>query len=174
MTFPMDNGAAFSKIFKKWVVNCSATYKCTEHATVNEILIPFGTKQKIWMHIKKQACKTWPKVMCLLYVPILDVLKLVRLLRLKISIKILRVTTGSIQLYKLMSKHPGVLRMWVQWRKARKELSPEFQPNKQRRNNSTLLLVTEQYYLFYQREIENVMLYAPKWPGECSKLSTWR
>lgn len=157
-----DNAAAISEIFNRFIENCSANYSCSEYVTVDEMLVPFRGKCKFRMYLKSKPAKYGIKIMCLcdakthfllnafiytgkntqrrnpkkLSVPTLDVLELVRPIE-----NTNRNVTGdnwftSVELVDEL-KAMGLTYVGTV-RKNKREVPLQFQPNKQRKVNSSV------------------------------------
>ncbi|VEN50428.1 unnamed protein product, partial [Callosobruchus maculatus] len=157
-----DTAAAVSEVFKSFIKNCSTNYTCSEFATVDEMLVPFRGKCKFRMYMKSKPAKYGLKIMCLcdarthylinafiytgknvlrrnpkkLSIPTLDVLDLVSPIE-----NTNRNITGDnwFTSNELMSelKSRGLTYVGTM-RKNKRDIPPQFQPNKSRTAQSSI------------------------------------
>lgn len=165
-----DKLAAVSEIFNMLVNACQDNYTCSEHATVDEMLVAFRGRCSFRMFMKSKPAKYGLKIMCLcdskshyllnafvytgkssrrqpgsFSVPTLDVLKLVKPIE-----NTNRNVTGdnwftSIELINEL-KSRGLTYVGTV-KKNKREVPPQFLPNKQRKANTSIFGFTRDHTL---------------------------
>lgn len=179
-----DTLAAISDIFNKFITNCQSNYSCGEYLTIDEMLIAFRGRCKFRMYLKNKPDKYGLKVQCLvdarthyllnaflytgkgthktnprkLAIPTLDILALIP----PIDGTNRNITAdnwfSSMELVRELQKHNLTYVGTV--KKNKREIPNQFQPNKNRPQNSSIFGFTKNETLvsFVPKKNRSVLL----------------